>query len=457
MSNLLASLRSSTSALDAITEAVAITQNNVSNAGSAGYAKQKVRFSALEFDPRNGLAGGIAQPQVQSARDEYAERAVRRQAGKTASAETETLSLTRLEQIFQLSSGGSIPSALNRLYQAFSAWSVSPEDQGSKENVLAAGAEVAASFRSTAQQLSDLSTENATGIQSVADRVNRLSARIQEYNSRIRSGSLEDAGVDAGIHTTLDELSQDVNVDAVRQQDGTYTLLLGGEHPLVIGTELYAVSATFDANSRAHIVQASGQDITGSVHEGRLAALLDFRHTTLAEIKGDGLQVGEINRLARQVLDRVNSAWPPPADAFFVADAAPGATAPTIAINPALQAATLSAVEPGPPAVANGKALQLSALAQPVLAADKLDGKSFTEFYAGLSAKVGGQLSNARFDQQSQTQLSAQVTSFRDQLSGVSLDEEALHLMEYQRAYEASARMVTVLDELMQTAVNLGR
>ena len=61
MSNLLASFRSSTSALDAITEAVAITQNNVSNAGSAGYAKQKVSFAARDFDLRNGLAGRYRQ------------------------------------------------------------------------------------------------------------------------------------------------------------------------------------------------------------------------------------------------------------------------------------------------------------------------------------------------------------------------------------------------------------
>ena len=60
MSNLLASLRSSTTSLAAITEAVAIIQNNVTNAGTAGYAKQRVSLQAVEFDAKGGLAGGVS-------------------------------------------------------------------------------------------------------------------------------------------------------------------------------------------------------------------------------------------------------------------------------------------------------------------------------------------------------------------------------------------------------------
>jgi flagellar hook-associated protein 1 FlgK len=53
--------------------------------------------------------------------------------------------------------------------------------------------------------------------------------------------------------------------------------------------------------------------------------------------------------------------------------------------------------------------------------------------------------------------MSVQAQNLREQISGVSLDEEAIRLVEYQRAYQASARMVTVLSELTEMAVNLGR
>lgn len=456
MSNLIASLRSSTSALDAITDAVTTTQNNVMNAGSAGYAKQKVRLQARDFDPRNGLAGGVSNAAVQSARDEYAERSVHRQAGRSASAETDAASLAKLEQSFPLSGGSSIPSALNKLFQAFSAWSASPEDLAGKENAVAAGSELVASFRKTARQLTDLADDNANEIRSVVDRVNRLAGRIQEYNSRIRTGAVEDAGVDAGIHSSLDELAADVNVDAIRQDDGTYTLRLDGEH-LVIGAELYEMSVSIDSDSRAHITQGSGLELTDSLADSRLASLLSFRHNTLARLNGDGTQQGELHRMAQMVAGRINQPWPPPAASFFVIGSAPEAMAQTIAVNPALSPAALSAAEPGPPAVVNGKALQLAALANPIKSGDKIDGLSFSEFYGQMASDIGSKLNSAKFDAQSEAQRSAQVIAFRDQISGVSLDEEALNLMQYQRAYEASARMVTVLDELLQTAVNLGR
>jgi flagellar hook-associated protein 1 len=468
MSNLFASLRSSTSALDAITQAVAITQNNVTNAGSAGYAKQKVTLQALQFDPQNGLAGGVTNGKLANARDEYVERSVRTQEGRSAAADTDTVALTKLEQILQLSAGDSIPSALNGLYQSFSAWAVAPGDQASKANVLSAAANVASSFQLTARKLSDLANDNASEIRSTVDEVNRLAGRIQQYNEQVRTGAVNDAGVDAGIHATLEELSANANVEATRQEDGTYTLLLAGEQPLVIGTEQYKLSVSFDVpNSpappypdgapQAQILTSTGQNVTSSIKDAKLGALLDFRHNTLAAVGGDTMQQGAVNRLAKKIADRVNEAWPPPSQPFFVTGVSPVAIAHTLSVNPALGPAMLDAVEPGPPPVENGKALQLAALANPAQDNDKLDGLSFNEFYGQVASTVGGKLNDSKFNQQSQTQLSAQVKAFRDQISGVSLDEEAVHLIEYQRAYQASARMVSAIDELMQIAVNIGK
>ena len=103
------------------------------------------------------------------------------------------------------------------------------------------------------------------------------------------------------------------------------------------------------------------------------------------------------------------------------------------------------------------EALQLAALANPTLANDKLNGLSFTGFYGEMAGKVGTKLNESKVNQASHAQLLTQAEAFREHLSSVSLDEEALHLLEFQRAYEASARMVSVLDEMLQTAVNIGR
>jgi len=424
LSNLLATLRTSTSALDAMTEAVAITQNNVMNAGTAGYARQKVSLQALQFSPAMGYTGGVKNGALHSSRDLYIERSVRIQVGKAAAAETSTISLTKLEQALPISAGNSVPAALNRIYSAFSAWSVAPADRATKEQIITAAENVALSFRSTAQTLSDVATDNATEIRTVVDRVNRLAGRIQQFNADIRNGARNDAGIEAGIHATLEELSADVNVEVNIQDDGTYTMLLNGDTKLVIGLKQYELSVT----------SAAVQSHTS----GRLGALIQFRDGVLAD------QRQQLDRLAEKVAERLGE--------FFT-----GSTAANLSVNPTLDASTLSAVDAGPPAVANGKAVKLAVLANPVAATDKLDDMSFTEFYGRIASEVGGKLSEARFDEESQVQLANQAAAFRDRISGVSLDEEAIQLVEFQRSYQANARLIAAIDDLMEIAVNIGR
>jgi flagellar hook-associated protein 1 FlgK len=50
-----------------------------------------------------------------------------------------------------------------------------------------------------------------------------------------------------------------------------------------------------------------------------------------------------------------------------------------------------------------------------------------------------------------------QIKGLRESVSGVSLDEELTNLLTFQRSFEASARLITVADELLQTVINLGR
>ena len=60
MSNLFASMRASATALDALQRSASASENNVTNASTPGYAKQRLLLKALDFDPSRGLTGGAA-------------------------------------------------------------------------------------------------------------------------------------------------------------------------------------------------------------------------------------------------------------------------------------------------------------------------------------------------------------------------------------------------------------
>jgi flagellar hook-associated protein 1 len=139
---------------------------------------------------------------------------------------------------------------------------------------------------------------------------------------------------------------------------------------------------------------------------------------------------------------------------LFTYGADPTAIARTLSAAP-LQTADLAAIAPGPPYVSNGVPLALSDLASPQNAADRIDGSSFAQFYGFLAGRAGSALSDAQSRLAVEQSAVAQTKNLRDRMSGVSLDEEAAILIQFQRAYEATSRLIVILDQLSQDTINI--
>src|SRR5450432_3274467 len=101
MSNLLTMLLNSSSTLDTYSRVLDATQNNVANASTAGYAKQSMDLYALPFDPSSGT-GGVRAGALVSSRNEYAEQAVRAQAGLLGQQQQMVGSLTSIQSVFDI-------------------------------------------------------------------------------------------------------------------------------------------------------------------------------------------------------------------------------------------------------------------------------------------------------------------------------------------------------------------
>jgi flagellar hook-associated protein 1 FlgK len=284
--------------------------------------------------------------------------------------------------------------------------------------------------------------------------------------------------MEAQIYSTLEELSEYVDFAAVRQDDGTVAVLVDGQIPLVMGSQQFKVDwrlapaadppPDYPGAAPAAQITVDGQDVSSHFSTGRLGALLDLRNNVLPSYLGDPYHAGSLNEMASQFADRVNelltsgniSIGPPPVAGvpLFQYDASnAAATARTIKVDPAITAGQLAAITPGPPAVSNGVPLQLAALSVPDSADDKIDGVSFMEFYGRMAARAGAGLNDAQDRQKVQQSTVAQAKSLRQQASGVSLDEEAMLLLQFQRAYQANSRLIAVLDELAEATINLLR
>jgi flagellar hook-associated protein 1 len=462
MSSLFASMRASATALDALQRSAAASENNVTNASTPGYAKQRLLLKALDFDPANGLAGGTAAGKLTSSRDQFIETAVRSQASKLGEAQDKAGQLALIESAFDLNSGTSISPNFDKLFRAFSEWSVAPSSTSAKENVIAAAADVAESFNSTAGELARAGQNAETRIRTTLTSISDLASRIQQHNIDIRKGGQSDAGVDASMHTDLEQLADLVDAQVIWQDDGTATVLIGHETPLVMGDRKFDFTVASSAG-KVQIVDQDGADVTGTMAGGRIAALLEVRNNVVPGYLGTASDPGDLNRLAKTFADRVNQVLtagdPDPSLSVNLFEyAGPGSAAASLRVNPNMNAGALSASDPTTtPAVSNGRALTLAGLAHPVSSADMIDNMSFVGFIGKISADTGRVTAEANAAIDSRRQMLAQARTMRDAVSGVSMDEEAVALVQLQRAYQATARMVSVLDEISKMAVNIGR
>jgi flagellar hook-associated protein 1 FlgK len=187
------------------------------------------------------------------------------------------------------------------------------------------------------------------------------------------------------------------------------------------------------------------------VTDGELRGLLDQRDGDLVN------RIADLNALLGQVITDVNAAHTAgfgldglTGRAFFT-----GADASNIAVNAvvsantnAVAASTTLAGLPGN--AANANAISALQYAKPLLGATA----TYDEFYQSFISSLGS--TSRQFEQleASQSILLEHLTQVREGASGVNLDEEMVQLMSYQRAYEAASRLVSVIDELLDTLIN---
>src|SRR5688500_3508325 len=125
--SLLNALRAPASALQAMQQALAATQQNLLNATTPGYAKQRVLLEARPFDPDRALPGGVAFALAGDTRSQSAESAVWHQVGVHSEAKEFVQSLSTLEPFLSAGDRG-VAGSLRSFFAAMTNWSAFPDD-----------------------------------------------------------------------------------------------------------------------------------------------------------------------------------------------------------------------------------------------------------------------------------------------------------------------------------------
>jgi len=452
MGNLFTSLLNSTGALRVYGRSFNVIQNNITNVNTPGYVKQDQVLVSLPFDPVGGRTGGVLAGPMVSARSSFLEQSVRGQNEQLGAAAQRVRDLSVVESQFDLTATFGVASALNGFFNGFSRLAVNPNDTVARQGVIDLAEQAATAFNQAAGDLQQVSIGVDRQTRDTVNGINRLGEQIAGINRLYRNnaGATTDAGLDAQLNSALEELSGLANYTLIRTSDGAANVYLGGQTILVMGDRHFPVSADFSSPETA-IRDTSGADITSQIHGGQLGALLGEKNTVIPGYRND------LDSVASAFADNVNAALaqgvdrnglPPPFDLFSYDPISP---AGTLSVNPLApdQIAAATATAPG----GNGNAIAVAQLSGSPVAG----GFTLSQAFGALGAKVGRDVSNARNAQTQFQDTLAQARQFRAQTTGVSLDEEAAKLLQFQQAYQAVGRLITVINDLTDTVMNIIR
>jgi flagellar hook-associated protein 1 FlgK len=475
MSGITSSISTAGNALNVLQQALSVIQNNIDNASTPGYATQQLNLEAMPLDIAGGMTGGVMAGGLDDSRDQYAEEAVQSQTQALGFYTAQAQNTGTIQSFFDVTGTSGVSASLSALFQSFSAWSTTPDDPTAQQNVLAAANTVAQSFQGLSNSLTQTAQQMDTQVGSTVQQINTIATQIQQYNVQRLQSPTPDPGAEAQLYSALDNLSQLTNFSTVTQSNGTVTVLLAGGTPLVDGTQQDVLSSNVSVDTQPppvyaqslptdHVLDSQGNDVTSEITGGQLGGLLDTRNRVVAGILGDSQQQGTLNQLAQGLADTVNNilesgtvstaAGAANGTALFTYNSAnPATAASTLALNTAITPDQLAPVDAS--GNANGNANALAALENPTGTQGTIGGSSYIQYFGQIAGGAGQENSTATANEQAQQQVAAQATTLRGQVSGVSLDTEASAVLQFQQAYQATAQVLTVLDNLGSDLMNL--
>lgn len=462
------------SGLVASKAAIATTGHNIANANTENYSRQRVLTEAS--DPRGGQFGhntigtGTKISRVERINDEYIEKHIRNANRDLSHHEEKDLALRQIEDVFNEMNGDGLNRLVSRFFNEFRKLSEEPENPAVRQSVREATQAMVNDFRRLRKEVDEVRRHLDARIEGYCTEVNSISDEIAELNLKIRTlepvnGSPNDLLDKRDLK--LKQLASFLDISTHKDNHGNVNIDIKNIGPMINGGEaekLTVERSPADDQGKpeaAFDVRTTGSArgiITHQIKGGKLGALLETRDKTISAI------LNRLDEMAHNLTDAVNEVH----TQGFTANGARGVqffkplekqerAAEFISLSDDVQASInniATALVPDAPGD-NRVAIEISKLQNAKLMDDGY--ATADEWYNSIVSDVGVATSKNRFALNQQKDIVTQLGKVRDQVSGVSIDEETSNLLQYQHCFDASAKVIQIADELLKTVLALKR
>ncbi|MEM9035347.1 MAG: flagellar hook-associated protein FlgK [Actinomycetota bacterium] len=426
------------------------SSHNVANTATEGYTRQRVDQVSRRpnLRPEAFIGTGTEVTDVRRARDEFLDARFRAGAVVLGSMTSNAGLLERAEAALGEPDDG-MTVALDDVFDAFEDMAIAPDDEASRVSVLRALDRFADRSRGVAEDYRSLEADTAENLRFMVEDANQSLAEVAEI-----TGLIEEAATSGRTPNDLldqrdrllDELSRELGVTVVRQDEFGVRVSLDGM-ALVDGVRANTLSVDPTTNDLIHptgtVVRAGGE----------VGGTQQFLQQDLPDL------FTRLNTFVSEVTAAINAQHA----AGFSDVATPGAALFASTVGSEAETLTTTLTDPGDLAASDDGAtpfpvfngVNAQALAD---LRNELVASGGTESPGGalrsFITQLGAETATARRGADAQDELVAAAELARDESHGVSLDEEMVLLVQYQRAYQASARVITTVDQTLDTLIN---
>ena len=446
-----------------------VVGQNLANVNNSAYARQRLAIQTstplpTSIGPEGTGAEAVAITQI---RDALLDQQIQGETSVTSSLTAQQTALQYAEanvgeqlqsssstdSTSEVGSTGGLANDLTGLFNAFQTLSTAPSSMTNRQAVIGQGQQLASQFNQVDQKLSDINSQLNQSVQTGVSSANQLLSDIAGLNKQIvyaqATGGTANDLLDLR-EQKIESLAQLVNIQPTAIANGAVNISVNGQL-LVSDSDVQDTLQTYDAGGGQLLVRTATSGTNLALTGGSIQGTIEARDGALKSLQ-DGL-----NTLASQLISQVNTAYKAGYDLngntganFFT-----GSDASDIAVNTTLvnDPSTLQASGAAGVSGDNQVALALAQLANTKQAA--LGNQTFSESYDATVTNLGAAISSVNTQLSDQQTVQSALQSQRNSISGVSIDEEMTDLVKYQRAFEASAHLLSTIDQMLNDIVNL--
>lgn len=438
--------------------------NNIANVNTPGYSRQKVGLTPSESiniavksskSPFASLGSGVSVYNIERMRNEFYDAQMRNTLGEYGSWTQQSVTYSTIESIFNEPSDVGIASNLEAFWDSWYSVQQDPSDPGARANVVSTAEQLAQSLKLTKASLSSLQRNVDETIPLKVEDANSLITRLSDINKQIVKSEASGTSTSLKDERTrlTNELVQLLDADYYEDSRGVATIALNG---VVLMSEsdsnLLEAKLTNESGVSKYNIFIKDTLRTVDVSGGEIYGLIQSRDEVVVSF------IEKLDQMATALIDNVNQANRAGYDLqgdvginfFDGLDATDISVNDFVSRNGSLIAAssTKSNVE------GNGdNALAISKLRD--LGVFESGATSINKYFQNLISNLGVNSLASQNYLQTNEDIIGQLNNQIAEISGVSIDEEMTDMVKFQNAYQAAAKYLSVVQEILDTLIQM--